>query len=132
MARFQLHCVCTVSSSVISHSASNCTIAIDDSIHSRYLKVNLFMRSGQKYHLHHGAQSTSGHDPHMAQGMHITQWQNLKRPSSPSQLSLQAARRFWMILGLGCLCWSYCLPVSFLYALTSHLRVENTDQHTCS
>lgn len=111
MARFQLHCVCTVLPSVILHSTSNCTIASDGSIHSRYLKRTLFMGSSQKHHLHHGARSTSGHNPHTAQGMHVSQWQNLKRPSSPSQLPLQAARQFWMILGLGCVCWSYCLPV---------------------
>lgn len=95
MARFQRHCVCTVLSSVILYSASNCTIASDNSIHSRYLKLTLFMQSSQKHHLHHGAQSRSGHNPHMAQGMHITQWQNPKRPSSLSQLSLQAAKFGW-------------------------------------
>lgn len=111
MARFQLHCVCTVLFSVISHSTSNCKTARDDSINSRYLKLSLFMRSSQKRHLHHGAQSRSRHNPRTAQGMHVTQWRNPKRPSSLSQPSLQAAGQFWMILGLGCLRWSYCLPV---------------------
>lgn len=71
MARFQLHCVCTVLSSVILRRASNSIVASNNSFHSRYLKLTLFMQSSQKHHLHHGAQSRSGHDPHTAQGM---QW----------------------------------------------------------
>ena len=106
MARFQLYCVCTVLFSVILHSASNCTTASDDSIHPRHLKLTLFMWSSQNHHLHHGARSRSWHNPHAAQGMCAAQWQNHpERTSSPSQSS------FWMILGLGCLCWSYHLPV---------------------
>lgn len=121
MARFQLHCVCTVLSSVILHSASNCTIASDDSIHSRYLKLTLLMRSNQKHHLHHGAQSRAGHDPHTAQGMHITQWQNLKRSSTPSELSQQLASNFrwfwgWDAYAGVTVCLYQVNP--FLYALT--------------
>lgn len=103
MATFQLHCVFAVLTSAILQHYNNSS--------SRYPKLTLFIQSSQKHHLDYRPQARSGHDPLTAQRLHITQCQNQMWPSSPNQLPLVAARQFPMIWVLGCLHWSYGLPV---------------------